>query len=480
MANDPSFLWYDLETWGTDPRADRIAQFAAIRSNAALEIIEEPLTLWFRPPRDVLPSPEAAAITGLDPCALDVRGLCEADAIAQAHAMMLTPGTCSVGWNSLRFDDEFIRYTLYRNFHDPYQREWAAGNSRWDLLDFARLCHALRPEGIEWPLREDGAPSFRLEHLAAANGIAHGRAHDALSDVEATLGLARLFKARQPRLWDYHLTFRDKRVAAALLRPAGELLLHVSSRYPALRACAGIVMPLMTHPSASNQVLVVELSDAPDAWLSLPADELAERLFTRSDLLGSERPRPPIKAVHLNRCPALVRPGHVRDVEWQRLGLDPQQAQRHAATVMQAGSALTEQLAAAFTRHYPPAEDVDAALYDLLPLREDAAVRGQLHRAGPDRLAGFAARLRDPRGEQLLFRYRARNWPQSLAPEEREIWRQHQRQRLGGDALGHFNAALAALPAQTPAALREGLSTWRDGLLAEAGLSASGAPLGQP
>lgn len=472
MAQEPSFLWYDLETWGIDARADRIAQFACIRTNAALEVIEEPVTLWFRPPRDALPSPGAVAVTGLDPAELDRRGLREAEGIAQIQALMATPGTCSVGWNSLRFDDEFIRYGLYRNFFDPYQREWSGGNSRWDLLDFARLCHALRPEGIEWPAREDGAPSFRLEHLAAANGIAHGHAHDAMSDVEATLGLARLLRAQQPRLWDYHLKFRDKREAAALLRPGGELLLHVSSRFPAQRHCAGIVLPLMPHPSVGNQVLVAELSAPIEHWIDLPADELARRLFSPGQELEAEGlTRPPIKGVHLNRCPALIQRQHVRHEEWQRLGLDPAAAEPRALAIRDAGAALTDRLTLAFDRQHPPAEDVDAALYDLLPSREDAPLRQRIQRAAPDALSDFTGRFRDPRGDELLFRYRARNWPASLDADELARWRQHQRDRLGGSALAAFNESLASLPEATPTALREALADWRDRLLEEAGLS---------
>ena len=472
MSAQPSFLWYDLETWGTDPRGNRIAQFAAIRTDATLEAIEEPITLWFRPPRDALPSPGAVAITGLDPWTLEQRGLVEAEGMAQVQALMGTPGTCSVGWNSLRFDDEFIRHGLYRNFFDPYQREWAGGNSRWDLLDFARLCQALRPQGIEWPLREDGAPSFRLEHIAAANGIVHSQAHDALSDVEATLGLARLLRSRQPRLWDYHLRFRDKREAAALLRPWGELLLHVSSRFPAQRHCAGIVLPLMPHPLVGNQVLVAELSCDPDDWIGLPADELARRLFASSEQLAEEGlQRPPIKGVHLNRCPALVQRQHVREEEWRRLGLDPAAAERRALQLREVGEDLCARLAEAHRREHPAASDVDAALYDRLPAREDQALRTRIQRSRPDALGEFAGRFRDPRGDALLFRYRARNWPETLDDNERRQWQSHLQERLGGRHLQRFDDALRALDGQLPPALHSALLRWRDHLLGEAGLA---------
>jgi exodeoxyribonuclease-1 len=231
-----SFLFYDLETFGADPRRSRIAQFAAIRTDLELNQVDEPISFFVRPADDLLPSPAATLITGISPQHALREGVSEAEAFARIFEQMSLPETCTLGYNSLRFDDEFVRHGLFRNFFDPYEREWRGGNCRWDLLDVLRLAHALRPEGIEWPLREDGQVSFRLEHLAAANGVREGDAHEALSDVRALIGMARRLKAAQPRLWDYALRLRDKRYAAQLLdttamRPA----LHVSQRYPAAR-----------------------------------------------------------------------------------------------------------------------------------------------------------------------------------------------------------------------------------------------------
>src|SRR5690606_22659060 len=230
-----SFLFYDLETFGADPRTSRIAQFAAIRTDSALQPVEEPLDFLVRPADDLLPSPGATLVTGITPQHATRHGVPEADALARIHEAMARPGTCTLGYNSLRFDDEFVRHGLFRNFFDPYEREWRSGNCRWDLLDVMRLAHALRPGGIEWPAREDGkGTSFRLEHLAAANGVREGEAHEALSDVRALVGLARRFRDAQPRLWDYALRLRDKRFVGAMLdTAAGEPVLHVSHRYPA-------------------------------------------------------------------------------------------------------------------------------------------------------------------------------------------------------------------------------------------------------
>jgi exodeoxyribonuclease-1 len=206
-----SFYWHDYETWGADPSRDRPAQFAGVRTDASLNIIGKPLMAYCRPGDDLLPHPEACLVTGITPQQARAQGVCEAEFFELIHQQLSHPGTCGVGYNNIRFDDEITRYGLFRNFFDPYAREWQNGNSRWDTIDMVRLTHALRPEGIEWPTREDGTPSFRLEQLTLANNIAHQGAHDALSDVYASIDLARLVRARQPRLFDFALELRNKK-----------------------------------------------------------------------------------------------------------------------------------------------------------------------------------------------------------------------------------------------------------------------------
>ncbi|MHA5570733.1 exodeoxyribonuclease I, partial [Pseudomonas aeruginosa] len=202
MTVNASIFWYDYETTGIDPRRDRPLQIAGIRTDEALNEIGEPMNLYCRPSDDILPHPMACLITGITPQRLAERGLSEADFMTRVHAQLAQPATCVAGYNSLRFDDEVTRYSLYRNFFDPYAREWQGGNSRWDLIDMVRTAYALRPEGIQWP-QLDGRLSLKLEMLTAANGLEHGQAHDALSDVRATIALARLIRQRQPRLYDY-------------------------------------------------------------------------------------------------------------------------------------------------------------------------------------------------------------------------------------------------------------------------------------
>ena len=279
-----TLYWHDYETFGVDTRRDRPAQFAGLRTDEALNEVGEPLVIYCKPARDVLPHPEACLLTGITPQIADAQGVPEPEFIARIHTELAQPGTCSVGYNTLRFDDEVTRHTLYRNFYDPYAREWQHGNSRWDLIDLVRMTHALRPEGIEWPLHDNGKPSFRLEDLAAANGIGHESAHDALSDVRATIGLARLIRDRQPRIYDWLFQLRRKQKASGQLDLVGhEPVLHTSSMYPSETGCTTLVMPLIGEPGNNNSVLVYDLRYDSGPFMALDEEGLRDRLFTRAE-----------------------------------------------------------------------------------------------------------------------------------------------------------------------------------------------------
>ena len=477
-----SFLFYDLETFGADPRRSRIAQFAAIRTDEALNEVDEPTSFFVQPADDLLPSPIATLITGIAPQDALRDGVNEAAAFARILDEMAKPETCSAGYNSLRFDDEFVRHGLYRNFHDAYEREWKAGNSRWDLLDALRLMHALRPEGIAWRQREDGAgTSFKLEHLAEDNGLRIGEAHEALSDVRATIGLARLFRNAQPRLWDYALRLRNKRYAASLLDTTDMApLLHVSQRYPASRLCAAPVIPLARHPQIDSRVIVFDLDSEPDGLLELDADAIAERLYIRQADLPEGVSRVPLKEVHTNKCPSLVAWDHLREADFVRLGIDPGAVQRRAARIRAVAPAIAEKVRRVFARERPTdSVDVDAALYDGFIGDADKRLFAQVRGTPPHLLVKAQYAFRDARLPELLFRYRARNWQDSLLPNEHERWNVYRRQRLDVDSgLSEYTFAqfrdeiaqlrLAHADDGNKQALLDRLQAWGDGI--EAGL----------
>jgi exodeoxyribonuclease-1 len=469
-----SFLFYDLETFGANPRLSRIAQFAAIRTNAALEQVEDPVEFMVEPADDLLPSPGATMVTGITPQRALDQGIREADAFNRIVEEMARPKTCTLGYNSLRFDDEFVRGGLFRNFHDPYEREWKGGNCRWDLLDVMRLAHALRPEGIAWPKREDGATSFRLEHLADANGVRDGDAHEALSDVRALIGMARLLREGQPRLWEYALALRDKRRAAQLLDPlAPQPVLHVSQRYPAARLCAAAVLPLARHPSIDSRMLVFDLDGDPALLLDLDVETIAARLYARREDLAEGEQRVPLKEVHLNRCPALVAWNHLRPGDFERLGIDRAVAESRARRLRGVADELAEKVRRVFALQAArPPSAADASLYDgFLP--DGDRRRCTLVRATPpQRLGERDFGFEDPRLVELLFRYRARNWPETLSAPERDRWDDWRRRRLAPGSgladpdLGGFQAEMDAMRvahAGDPAklALLDALDDWK-------------------
>jgi exodeoxyribonuclease-1 len=429
-----TFFWYDLETFGRDPRRTRIAQFAGVRTDTELNPIGDPVSLFCKPADDLLPSPEATLITGITPQRALREGLREAELFARVFDELAQPGTCALGYNSIRFDDEFIRYGLYRNFYDPYEREWRNGNSRWDLLDFMRLAHALRPEGLSWPKREDGTTSFKLEDLADANGVRTGTAHEALSDVRALIGLARKIRAAQPRLWDYHYAQRDKKKVAALLDVVNMTpLLHISGRYPAARMCAALVVPLTRHPRIDTRTIVLDLDADPQPLIDLSAEDIADRLYTPAADLPEGEARIPLKEVHGNRCPVLVPLDFLRAADFERLGIDHATALARAER-LRSEARLAEKVRQiyAMEKHREPA-DADAALYDGFPSDSDKRIFPIARSTAPEKLSSLESKFADPRYRELLFRYRARNWPDSLDSAELERWNDYRRVRLQHD-----------------------------------------------
>ncbi|RAP58088.1 exodeoxyribonuclease I [Oleiagrimonas sp. MCCC 1A03011] len=435
--SEASFFWHDYETFGTDSRRDRAVQFAGIRTNLDLEPIGEPVSLFCQPPRDALPQPQACLVTGITPQQAQREGLSEAEFAARVHEELAAPGTCGVGYNSLRFDDEFTRQMLYRNFYDPYAREWRNGNSRWDLIDLARMCHALRPDGIEWPRRDDGAPSFKLEHLAAANGLEQRRAHDALSDVEALIAFARLIRTRQPRLWKWYFDLRRKQRAFELLdlvrKPA---LLHVSSRYPAANGCMTMIVPLARHPTRSNEIIVYDLHSNPVDLIMLDPEDIADRVFTPRADLPEDVERIPLRTIHANRSPALAPLSVLEGVDTTRVGLDTERCNIHRKELL-AARGIADKVCKVYAAatDLPPPDDPELALYAGFLPDADRPRLDAVRATPPEEMArdfGFS----DERYGELLFRYRARNWPQTLSAEERARWDDFRRQRIaGGHAL---------------------------------------------
>lgn len=473
-----SILWHDYETFGGDPRCDRPCQFAAIRTDLDLNVIDEPFTLYCKPAPDFLPDPISVAITGITPQHALAHGVNEAEFCARIAREFMEEGTCGAGYNSLRFDDEVTRCLLYRNFYDPYEREWKNGNSRWDLIDLVRMTQALRPEGIAWPTRDDGSPSFRLEELTQANGIEHVGAHDALVDVRATIAVAKLVKEKQPKLFDYMFNLRSKHKVLPLLDLAKqEPVVHASRMFAASRGCLALVLPLCKHPQNPNGIIVADLLSDPRAWIKLDADTLRERLFKRTADRAEGEERIPLKTVHINRCPALAPISVVTPAVVARYSLDMEAVYRHREELL-AERDLVARLRAVFQDKERPNEtDPDAMLYSGGFFDEhDRRLAERVRRSQPEQLATDAFAFHDARLPELLFRYRARNFPDTLNAAEQERWREYCRKRLLGEIKGAgpgraqfdvlMQEAAEGLGPERSAALRE----YADSLCASHGL----------
>lgn len=439
---DFSFFWHDYETFGREPRRDAPAQFAGLRTDAELREIDEPVMLHCQPPLDRLPDPESCLLTGILPQHCQAHGLPEHAFAAEVERQLARPGTVGVGWNTLRFDDEVTRFLFWRNLIDPYAREFQNECGRWDLLDTVRCAWSLRPEGIEWPLNDEGRPSFRLEHLSAANGLAHEAAHDALSDVRATLALARLVKARKPRLWDFCLRLRSRQAVTqelVLNRP----VLHVSGMYPVERGCLAVVLPLATHPLYRNEVIVWDLAHDPEELLGLDADTLRLRLFTRTQDLPEGVTRLPLKTIHLNKSPVVISSLQTLAPDRaERWGVDFARAELHARKAAR----VVGEMAGVWPEVYRRPEregpvDVDEDLYGGFVPDDDRARLQRLRALPPAELARQRPAWRDARLEELLFRYRARNFPDTLSDEERARWLEHRVARLHEGADGSQTVA---------------------------------------
>lgn len=431
-----TFFWHDYETFGLNPRRDRPAQFAGIRTDAELNEIGEPLMIYCQPANDYLPDPASCMLTGITPQHCLQHGVAEHAFAAQIEQVLAQPGTIGVGYNTIRFDDEVTRYLFWRNLIDPYAREWQNECGRWDLLDVVRMAYALRPDGIDWPLKEDGKPSFKLEDLARANGLLHEAAHDALSDVRATIALARLIRTAQPKLFDFCLSLHKKaRVCAELGLPASvqaaKPFLHVSGMFPAERGCLAIMFPLAPHPANKNEILAWDLAHDPSELPLLNVEALRLRLFSKSADLPDGVRRLPIKSVHLNKSPMVVRNLNTLSPEMAaRWGVDKEAALRHAEI-----AAGLPDMSAIWSKVFQrPAEevapDVDEDLYSGFIDNADRRRLNQLRALPAAELAHSRTGFDDERLQELLFRYRARNFPETLTAQEGEHWEAHRVARL--------------------------------------------------
>lgn len=460
--SSPSFLFFDLETTGADPVFDRPLQFAAIRTNLDLEPVGEPVVWYARPELDCLPHPAAVMTTGILPDDPVLAGAdSEAKLANRIQRLVSQPNTCVVGFNNLRFDAPMLRFLFWRNLLDPYRHEWADGNSRFDVLDAARAYRLLRPDALNWPVTEDGRPTLKLAELSAANGLTHENAHDALSDVEATIDLARRLRDADPALWNRLLAARDKRQVARLIdHPDVPPFLHVSPRLPAATGAASLFCSLGQVDRNRNRRECWDLRFDPEPWMDLDAAAWAERRFVKNPPPGAQRHwedlRLPIKSVFLNRVPVVL-PEATLDEPGvaQRMVIDRDLVRRHADFLRRHVEVMRERLQGvveATEGDFPPRPAEEALYEGFVPPGDRSALErwwdGARGMRSRDEAVGHARELlghhfEDPRLGTLVEGFVARNLPEALDGATRARWHQRLVERLRPGERGHSEGEAA-------------------------------------
>ncbi len=461
MTSEPTFFFYDLETSGIDFTTQRIMQFAGIRTTMDLEPIGEPVNLLVRLPDDILPDPIAITITGITPQQTK-QGLTEAAFVDFVQNNVCTPGTIMTGFNSVRFDDEFLRYTFYRNLVDPYSWAHSEGRSRWDLLDVVRMTRALRPSGINWSNDSEGDPINTLVSLSSANNLLHAKAHDALSDVEALIAVSRLIRVKQPKLFDFLLKLRSKNEVATVIKPsAPEPFVYTSVMYG--RAHQFTTVAIVIGEGEYGSSIVYDLRYDPTEFTSLTEDELCDRLYSKTaDLNTKGIKRPPVKTLHANRCPAVAPLGTLDEAAAERIGLTSETALANLKKLELSG--LVPKLIAAATRkrEFAARDDVDGALYGGFVGDNDKRQLTEITKASPEQMSHLKPKFSDKRLPELFWRYRARNYPDSLSPQEQTKWDSERAARINAGLPAFTKKFQSALQTATPlqASVLEDLRLW--------------------
>lgn len=445
-----TFFFYDLETSGLSARNDRIMQFAGQRTDMNLQPIGDPVNVMVRLSDDSLPSPEALLVTGITPQQTLADGYSEAEFARMFTDEIAIPNTIMVGYNSVRFDDEFMRHTLWRNFYDPYEWSWAEGRSRWDLLDVVRLFRALRPGGIEWPVDSEGRSVNRLELLSKVNNLEHTHAHDALSDVEALIGVAKLLKSNQPKMFDYLLAMRDKKAVAELVNLENpEPFIYASGRYDGKYEKTTVAFPIAPGKKPGS-VLVYNLRFSPNDYVDLSAEDIIKRLSASYEERRADDFVPiPVKELMYNRCPAVAKISALDQSSQQRLDLDVETITKHRDQLL-GHRDLVDKIAAAWQNRpdFPKNADVEGQLYDSFTPDVDKPKINAIRNATAETLADFHPNFVDDRLSELLFRYKARQFPSSLSADERMAWEQFKAEKFQRE-LPDYIARLAKIAADT-------------------------------
>lgn len=449
----PTFFFFDYETFGIHPAFDRPSQFAGIRTDMDFNIIADPVNIYCKPLIGYLPDPKAVLITGITPQICLQKGIIELEFAKQIHQELSAPNTCSLGYNSIRFDEEFNRYLFYRNFYDPYDYTYKNGNSRWDLIDLVRACYALRPENIIWPQDENGLPIFKLEALTKANQLIHEQAHDALSDVYATIEIAKLIKNKQPRFFDYFYNLRQKNNVKNLIETTRLApLVHVSSMFGSYRSNLSLVVILASLPHQQNAFISIDLTGDVKNLLMLTSDEIRQKLYTKNVDLSETETRIPVKLIHINKAPIIAPLTTLRQNDIERLNLNIDACLSNLDLIKNSFAEITSRLLDVFDPNLAQTEAslkskqkeieldffAENQLYSQFMSAQDKLLCEKIQQTPLNALEFLDLETEDKRFAPLFLLYKIQNCPQFLTDEERKKWHECMQNRLSESNIKNY------------------------------------------
>lgn len=416
MPKEQTYLFYDLETTHTDPCFGQVLQFAAIRTNEHLEEIER-YEIQIKLNADTIPSPGALIVNriGIEQFS---QGVTEYEAILKIHALLNAPGTISVGYNSLDFDDEFLRFKFYQHLLPPYTHQYTNQCGRMDIYPITTAFFAFRVNHLRWP-RIDGAISLRLEHLNAENKLVGGQAHNAMTDVRATLALAKLLK-QDAKMWEYYTGFFDKKTDQERTARCYDTPHTIGNKtYPIgimihRRSKAGVLTPVigLGHSIPYNKQSL---------WLPLLNEDLLEcvekNIAKKTQVIRKKDGEPPFCV-----------PAEERRLEKHFTDKGREVLRKILSHFAQHPNLFESIIQYHQNFRYPDVKNCDAAaaLYQVgFPTPKDEKLFQQFHAAKPEEKSAIAAQFSNPTHRILASRILGQYFSKYASQKDVEIYNQH-------------------------------------------------------
>ncbi len=401
-----SFIFFDTETTGLNAAFDQIVQFAAIKTDNELNETDR-FELRSRIDPNVVPDVQAMLANGLSIEALTDQNLStHYQMIRDLNARLVSwSPAIFLGYNSIRFDEEFLRHALYRTLHSPYLTS-LHGNARNDVMSLALACSASGDNALRVPLKDSGDPSFRLHDLSAANGISILNAHDALSDTQATLELCRLVKDLNPELWRRFVRFSNKASVADFVASDEPFLLTESF---ANKAYHIPVVFVAIEPDRPNNMLCCSLTELPGDLASMSDEQLAAKLKSLPC---------PIRRVRTNAGPTMMPLWEAPEELFG--GLSCEDLEDRATQIVEDES-LKARLTDIFCEarsEYPEPTHVEEMLYTKFSSWNDATLCNRFHAAPWGERPRTAQGFEDDRLKELALRLCYFECRSSLPTEE--------------------------------------------------------------